>query len=83
MRKPVLWRLALLATLEELAKQPMLIANAIAIGRAAHCGHRFHKAGRQPPKAPIAKGRVRLVIHQIGKVLAQSGHHIHGHLAQA
>jgi hypothetical protein len=39
----------------------MLIADAVAIGRAAQRCHAFHEAGRQTPKAAIPQRRIGLI----------------------
>ncbi|HQN68970.1 MAG TPA: hypothetical protein PLW19_03905, partial [Anaerolineaceae bacterium] len=67
--QPVFRRLDLLAVLEPLAEETVFIADAIAIGRAAHRRHAFHETGRQTPKATVAKRRVRLILDDQAEVL--------------
>ena len=71
--QPVLGRLHLLAALEALAEQPVLVADAIAEGRAVQRGERLHETGRQPPQAAIAKRRVGLILQDHLLVQAQQG----------
>ena len=48
------------AILDDLAKQPVIVADAIAAGRDPECGHAVHEAGREPAEAAIAERRVGL-----------------------
>ena len=76
LRQPVLRRLDLPPAFEALAEQAMLIADAIAIGRAAQRRHRFHEAGRQPAKPAVPQCRVRLIPDHGAQVLAHRRHRL-------
>ena len=80
LRQPVFRGLDLTTAFKPLAEQPMLIADAIAVGRAAQRGHRFHEARRQPPKPAVPQRRVRLIPDHRAQVLPHGGHRVRSHV---
>jgi hypothetical protein len=61
--EPVLGRLDLAAVLEALPEEPVLVADAVAVGGRAERGEAFHEAGREPPEPAVAERRVGFVAH--------------------
>ena len=59
-RQPVLGIFVLPAVLHHLAEQPVLIADAVAVGGDVQRRHAFHEARGQPTEAAIAERRVGL-----------------------
>ena len=80
--QPILGHFRLLTAREMLAKQPVFIADAIAVSRAAHRRHAFHETGRQPSQTAIAQGGIGLILDNGPKVLTQARHHLDGNIAQ-
>lgn len=70
--QPVFGRLDLPARGKALPKQPMFIADAVAMRRAADRGQRFHETGRKPPQPAIAQRRVRFVQQQGAVIQAKA-----------
>ena len=60
MGEPVFRHFDLLAVLDLLLEQAMLIADAIAIGGDIDARHAFHETGGQPAEAAIAERRIGL-----------------------
>ena len=48
------------AVLDDLAEQPVVVADAVAVGRDAEARHALHEAGGEPAEAAIAERRVGL-----------------------
>ncbi|MNQ82210.1 hypothetical protein D3C85_972570 [compost metagenome] len=61
----------------------MFIANSVAVGGDAQGRHAFHEAGRQPPEATVAQGRVGLEQAYALQVHAKLGQGLAGHIQQA
>ena len=81
--QPVLRGLDLTAPLEQLAEQAVLIADPVAIGRAADRRHRFHETGRQPPQAAIPKRGIRFIADQCPQIHADRRHRSIGLVVKA
>lgn len=71
LQEPGLGRLDLPSALEALAEEAVLIADTVAIGRAAQRRQAFEEARRQPSEAAIAEGGVRLVREHRVVILAK------------
>ena len=59
-RQPVLRKFLLPAIFDDLAEQPVIIADPIAARRNPERRHAIHKAGGEPPETAITQGRVGL-----------------------
>src|SRR5262249_19189438 len=58
-------RIFLLPTVpDDLAKQSVIVANAVAVGRNSERRHALHETGGEPTKAAMAERRVRLSVSQ-------------------
>ena len=79
--QPILGGLDLLAALEALAEQAVLITDPIAEGRAGQRRQRFHETRRQTPQPAIAQGRVGFIVQDHLLVQTQQGQRLaHGGL---
>jgi len=58
-RQPFLRVFELPAVADDLAKQPVVVADAVPVGRDAQRGHALHEARRQPAETAVAERRVR------------------------
>ena len=70
-RQPVLRIFLLPAVLDDLAKQSVVIADAVAVGGDAEARHALHEAGREPSKTAVAERSVGLGGAQPVEVHAQ------------
>src|SRR6516225_12425734 len=59
-QQPLFGVFLLQAVLDDLAEQPVVIADAITIGRQAKTRHALHKARGEPAEAAIPQGRIGL-----------------------
>ncbi len=62
---PVIGRFNLLAIIERLAEQAILIVQSVAGGGLPHRCHRIHVAGGQPPQPAVAQRRIDLLLQQL------------------
>ncbi|MCY1427006.1 hypothetical protein D9M71_428360 [compost metagenome] len=65
-----------------LAEQPVLVADAVAVGSQAQGGHALHEAGRQAPQTAVAEGSVGLHFTDPFQVHVQFGQGLARHLQQ-
>ena len=71
--QPGLRQLDLPAVVDALAEHAVHIADAVAVGGQIERGQALHEAGRQPPQAAVAQGRVRLDLADDVEIDAQRG----------
>ena len=81
--QPVLRRLMLPAVRDHLAEQPMLVADAVAVGGQSDRGHGLHEAGGKATQAAVAERRVRFLGADVGEIDAESSQSVAGGFGQA
>ena len=70
-RQPLLRIFLLPAVLDDLAKQPVVVADAVAVSGDPEARHALHEAGGEPPEAAVAERRVGFGRPQTVKVDAE------------
>ncbi len=71
--QPVFGIFVLPAVLDRLAEQTVIVADAVAICGDLQRRHAFHKAGRKPPQAAVAKRCVGLHLGEFFKIDVKAG----------
>src|SRR5207248_8153900 len=69
--QPLFGVLLLPTVSDDLAKESVIVANAVAVGGNSEGGHALHKTSGEPTKAAIAQCRVRLSSSQAVQIDAQ------------
>src|ERR687897_410317 len=81
--EPILGNLVLASVHDDLAEQPMLVTDSVAIGRHLEAGHAFHETSGEAAEAAVPEGRIRLDSAQVVKVDPQPGQGLPGGFGQA
>ena len=76
--QPVIRGLDLIAVDQLLVEKPVLIANAVAIGRNLQGGDRIHETGGQAAEASVAKSRLLFLVADLGHIIAQGLNRLFG-----
>ena len=69
--QPVVGGFDLETIVDSLVENPVLVAQAVSVGRQLQRRHRIQEAGGQPPQSPIPQPRIELHLAQLLQIVAQ------------